>query len=116
MTPGSVSTRRAGGTPTVASRTVEEARYCIFPSLFRLHGPPNIAALEQTLYELERRVGFDSGSGKTANPQRIVSIDLRSLPEELREARAREIATEESVASCNRSGRNMLRARLLQLG
>ncbi len=114
MTP--VSSRDARGNAIAASETANEAGSCTLPGLFRVYGHLNVPALEQTLQKLDQRSDLGSVDGQKANPPRIVSIDLRSLPEQEREARWRDCATEEALPSFNLPGPTLLRGRLMRLG
>ena len=97
-----------------------------YVALYRLNGHLQVAALEHGLNELVRRHEVlrttyqNLGSGPAqaihdAHPLSLRTVDLRSLPESAREARARELAAAEAGRNPDLSRDPMLRATLLQL-
>jgi amino acid adenylation domain-containing protein len=100
---------------TVSAQTGEDAGLCILPCLYRVYGHPNVAALDRALHELGYSCDSHSSDRKAPYSTQIVTIDLRSLPQDEREVRAREIAAEESLTLSDLRARNVFRGHLMRL-
>ena len=97
------------------------------PAAVRLRGPLNVTALEQSVNDIVRRhealrTTFAALDGEPvqviapAKPLSLVSLDLRALPEDEREAEALRLATEEAQRPFDLAQGPLLRATLLRLG
>jgi len=96
------------------------------PAVFRLPGPLNVRALEQSLNEVVSRhevlrTLFRSNDGQ---PLQVIApsfavelplVDLRALPDEVREAEAQRLAASEALRPFDLARGPLLRTSLLQL-
>jgi thioesterase domain-containing protein len=98
-----------------------------YPLLFRIRGPLDEGALQQSLHEIVRRHGvlrsvFRMRDGElvqivvSSQKQTLRIIDLSRLPETAREARSQQIALEEAVRPFDLALGPLLRGSLLRLG
>ena len=98
-----------------------------YPLLFRIRGPLDEGALQQSLHEIVRRHGvlrsvFRMRDGElvqivvSSQKQTLRSIDLSRLPETAREARSQQLALEEAGRLFDLALGPLLRASLLRLG
>jgi amino acid adenylation domain-containing protein len=96
------------------------------PTLSRLTGTLDLPALAAALSEVVRRhealrTVFASAAGRPVQriqppaPVALPEIDLRALPEDLRQAEARRLSAEEALRPCDLSTGPLLRAGLLRL-
>jgi thioesterase domain-containing protein len=98
-----------------------------YPLLFRIRGPLDEGALQQSLHEIVQRHGvlrsvFRMKDGELVQivvpPQKqtLRMIDLSRLPETVREARSLQVALEEAGRPFDLALDSLLRAALLRLG
>ena len=98
-----------------------------YPLLFRIRGPLDEGALQQSLHEIVRRQGvlrslFQMRDGELVHivvsqqKQSLRIIDLSKLPETAREARFQQLALEEAARPFNLALGPLLRGALLRLG
>ena len=98
-----------------------------YPLLFRIRGPLDEGALQQSLHEIVRRQGvlrslFQMRDGElvqiVVSPQKqsLRIIDLSKLPETAREARFQQLALEEAARPFDLAVGPLLRGALLRLG
>ncbi len=97
------------------------------PATFRLRGPFSVPALSRALTEIVRRhetlrTTFAAPDGRPVQsiappaPQLVPVVDLRSLPDGVRERTALRLAAEEAARPFDLSRLPVVRARLLRLG
>ncbi len=98
-----------------------------YPLLFRIRGPLDEGALEQSLHEIVRRHGVLRSVFRmrdeelvqivvSSQKQTLRMIDLSRLPETAREARSQQVALEEAVWPFDLALGPLLRGSLLRLG
>ncbi len=113
-------------TPWILHQDAENRTICNVPGFYYLRGKLDVAAFQQSLDEVVRRHevlrttyrvddGIPASVVHPARPLPLTVIDLRSLPEEEREPRARHLAAQDADRSFDLTCDIMLRVSLFQV-